>query len=476
MRLALIALPMYAVTKDQPASSAYAHEAFTWSRTLAEVSHLAAQRHYQLPEKSDTCWIEAINAFVSCVDPHSAFLPPKALSDVMRMTSGSFGGIGIVIDNTRQPKDSTLTIIDVVPGGPAESVGILPLDKIVEIDGHLLEGMTTEEATAKLKGKPETTVEVKLMREKFPDLIQVTVTRNIIKEQNSLCFYLPDQQIYYVALNQFTTNAMAQIESLLHKSKQHPYKGLILDLRNNTGGLLEAAIDIVGMFVPRNSLVVQTKASGDKVIHEYRTRRDPIIINELPIVILINNYTASAGEILAGCLQIHEKAFLVGTRTFGKGSVQEIIPVSNNCAVKLTTSLYYLPNDTTIQAVGIEPDFVIERMLPQTEQMKWFTKSHGRENAQQNYIKTEMSKKHVEAEKEQEKAKKDMPKHKKWAERGKEALEQDNQFKAAVTLINLLNVTHTCMPQKINTRAKTKQYLKMILCEDGPIAMQEVQH
>lgn len=462
--------------------SSYAEQAFSWSRVHAEVVSLTGQRHVQVScgqadaEKIDNCYIEMLNAFVSCTDPHSSFLSPKSYQEIVRLTSGSFGGIGIVIDNTRQTKDSSLTIIDIVPGGPAETAGVLPLDKIVEIDGNLLEGMTTDEATAKLKGKPGTTVDIKILREKFPDLISLTITRDTIKEQNSLCFYLPEQQIYYVALNTFTTNAMAQIESLLKKSHHHPYKGLILDLRNNSGGLLEAAIDIVGMFVPANSLVVQTKGTGDKKLQEYRTKREPIVNNKLPIFILINNYTASAGEILAGCLQLHEKAFLVGTRTFGKGSVQEIIPVSNNCAIKLTTALYYLPGDISIQAIGIEPDFVVERMLVQTEHMKWFTKSHGRESAQQNYITTELSKKHTESEKEQEKAKKETSKHKKWAERGKEALEQDNQFKAALMLINMLDVAHTCSPEKVNTRAKTKTYLKKLFCEDGPLVMQEVKN
>jgi carboxyl-terminal processing protease len=462
--------------------SSYAEQAFNWSRVHAEVVNLTGQRHVQIgqgdteAERIDTCWTEAINAFVSCMDPHSGFLAPKAYQEIIRFTSGKFGGIGVVIDNTRQPKDSSLTVIDIVPGGPAEIAGVLPLDKIVEIDGHLLEGMTTEEAMAKLKGKPGTTVDVKIMREKFPDLISLTITRDIIKEQNSLCFYLPEQQIYYVALTTFTTNAMSQIESLLKKSDHHPYKGLILDLRNNSGGLLEAAIDIVGMFVPSNSLVVQTKGTGNKKLQEYRTTREPIVTKKLPIFILINNYTASAGEILAGCLQLHEKAFLLGTRTFGKGSVQEIIPVGNNCAIKLTTALYYLPGDVSIQAIGIEPDFVVERMLVQTEHMKWFTKSHGRESAQQNYITTEMSKKHTETEKEQEKAKKDMSKHKKWAERGKEALEQDNQFKAALMLINMLDAAQACTPDKVNTRAKAKTYLKKLFCEDGPISMQEVKN
>ncbi len=486
----LIATTLFACYANSPEQAApkqaYDEAAFNWTRTLAEVTHKISEKHMQLPEKVEECWAEAINAFVMCMDPHSGFLSPKAYKEITQMTSGSFGGIGIVIDNTRQPKDKHLTIIDTIAGGPADQKGILPLDKIVEISGDLLEGITTEEATAKLKGKPGTEVEIKVLRDNFPELITVTITRDIIKEQNSLCFYLPDQQIYYVSLNQFTQNAMKQIEELLLKSKQHPYKGLILDVRSNSGGLLTAAIDIVGMFTPKGSLVVETKGAAHKQNVQYHTSREPIIDHSLPIFILTNNYTASAAEILAGCLREHSRmlskegskkqlmVFLLGSRTFGKGSVQEIIPVSNNSAVKLTTALYYLPGDLSIQGVGIEPDFVVERMLPQTDQMKWFTKSHGRENAMQNYIKTEASKQHTEKEKEKEEQKKKEPKHKKWAERSKEALTHDNQFKAAITLINTLDMAHSCFAEKVNTREKALTFLHQIFVQDKPIVMNEI--
>lgn len=470
-------------TEDHKPS--YDEIAFNWSRSLAEVVQMVGDKHFKVPEP-DTCWTEAINAYLMCLDPHSGFLSPDSYKEIVRSTSGSFGGIGVVIDNTRQSKEKYLTIIDVIPGGPADKQGIIPLDKFVEIDGHTIEGMSTEEATAKLKGTIDTTVEVKLLREKHPDLITVTITRDIIKEQNSLCFYIPDHKIYYLSLNMFTQNAIKQIEELLKKSEDHPYKGLILDMRFNTGGLLNAAIDIIGLFLPNHSLVVQTKGKDNQHIKDYMTMREPIVNNALPIFILINNYTASAAEILAGCLQQHsiqlsEKndphqimVFLVGTRTFGKGSVQEIIPVSNNSAVKLTTALYYLPGGVSIQGVGIEPDFIINRMLPQTEQMKWFTKSHGYEKSLPNSIQTEQSKKHKEEEKKQDEKNKEEEKIKRWSLRMQEGLAHDNQFKAAITLINMYDIIKTCFPTKASNRSAIYDLLKQTFLCDQTITLQEV--
>lgn len=487
--LLLFLIPICTVQAEKIESAklpSYDEAAFNWSRTLAEVAQMIGQKHFKLPENAGECWQEAISSFVGCLDPHSGFLPPKAYKQIIQSTSGSFGGIGIVIDNTRQPKDKYLTIIDTIPEGPSDQAGVKPLDKIVEIEDELLEGMTTEEATAKLKGKPGTEVEVKILREKHPDLIVVKIKRDVIKEQNSLSFYLPDQKIYYVSLSQFSQNATKQIETLLKKSKDHAYKGLILDLRNNSGGLLNVAIDIVGLFVPNNSLVVETKGRDNRNTKQYHTKREPILNSTLPIFILINNYTASAGEILAGCLQLHSKrlseasdehqlmAFLLGSRTFGKGSVQEIVPVSNNSALKLTTALYYLPGDISIQGTGIEPDFIVNRMLPQSEQMKWFTKSHGRECAMVNHISTEKSKKLAEKEKKKHKANNDDSQPKKWSDRMKNALKHDNQLKNAIMLINIFDMAQGCCSQKVAQRQQALHFLQSIFVNDNSIKFEEV--
>lgn len=454
--IVLIAGPLCAEQQQAP----FDQTAYQWSRTFAEVMQLAHKKHYKIANLEEAM-IKAIDAFLSNLDPHSSFLDPKTYKLMLDQTSGQFFGIGIVIDNTRKSKDKYLTIVDTIPDGPADKIGVKPLDKIIEIDGQPLEGMSTEEATTKLKGQRNTSVHVKILRENHPDLIPFDIVRDIIKEQNSMSFHIKSHNIYYISLNMFTENAVKQIEKLLHQSTQKPYKGLILDLRNNSGGLLSAAIDIASLFLDKSSLVVVTKDKNGKEIERYVTKKDPVANNRLPIFILINNYTASAAEILAACLKTHSDAqaqkdptnqkslvFLVGTNSFGKGSVQEVIPVSNNCAAKITTSLYF-PNNTDIQGEGIKPDFEVERTFPPTEQMQWFTKHYGREKALSNYIQTKDQEQ--DNKKKSEPAKSNVPTR--WIERAKEMLQTDNQLREAISLINLLNVFQGLCPTKVCNRS-----------------------
>ncbi len=244
---------------------------------------------------------------------------------MLEMTSGEFCGVGIVIDNMRKKKDIHLTLIDNIPEGPADKAGILPMDKIVEVNGQILEGEATEKVISQIKGERNSTVNVKIMRENNPDLLSFDLVRDVVKEQHSLSFHIKSHDISYLSLSMFTDSAAKQIAELLKKSHQHNYKGLILDLRNNSGGLLTSAIDIAGLFLKKGSLVATTKDKNDKETDRYLTKRTPIAQRHLPIFILINNYTASAGEILAGALKIHSDSsndylvFLVGTKTFGKG-------------------------------------------------------------------------------------------------------------------------------------------------------------
>ncbi len=459
--------------------------AYDWTRTFAEVMQLANKKHFKIANFEQSM-IKAIDAFLSNLDPHSSFLDHNTYKSMLESTSGQFYGIGIVIDNTRKSKDKYLTIVDTIPGEPADQAGLLALDKIIEIDGASLEGMSTEDATAKIKGERNTKVHLKILREGHIDLIPLDVARNVIKEQNLLGFLITNHNIYYVSLNMFSENAVKQIEKLLLQSTQKPYKGLILDLRNNSGGLLNAAIDIAGLFLDKGSLVVITKDKQGKEIERYATRRNPIANIKMPIFILINNYTASAAEILAGCLKSHSdeqalkypnnpksRVFLVGTTTFGKGSVQEVIPVSNNCAAKITTSLYF-PNNMNIQGEGIQPDFSTERTFPPTEQMKWFTKHYGREQALSNYIKTQDQQAAMQkaagapqvtiavagAPQAQRVAGAPTNQPTRWAERAKQMLQTDNQLREAISLINLLYVFEGLCPNRVCNRSKAIAQLK----------------
>lgn len=474
----LITISGLAEDQKSESNKSFDEVVYNWSRTFAEVFQLANQKHYKV-SNAEQCMIKSIDTFLNCIDPHSNLLDPKTYKAMMEATSGEFFGIGIVIDNTRNSKDKHLIIIDTIPDGPADKAGIKPFDKIVEIEGKALEGMPTDEATMMLKGERNTKVHVKVMRDKEPDILPFDITRDVIKEQNSLCFNLPDQNIYYLSLNMFTDTSARQLEGLLAKAHEKPFKALILDLRNNSGGLLNAAIDIAGLFLEKGSLVVTTKDKQGKVTDEFRTTRNPIATH-IPIFILINNYTASAAEILAGALQIHANnakngnkknhnpfVFLVGTKTFGKGSVQEVLPISNNCAVKITTSLYFLPNDTSVQAEGITPDIEIERCLPPSESQQWLAKFYGREQALANHIK--LVEKKEEAKKEDSK-----DRIKTWTERARQSLLTDNQFKDTIYLANLVSMARNQPNLHINSRQEALNFINTIVVPTAKITLDEV--
>lgn len=447
--------------------------AYNWTRTFAQVVQYAKEKHYDTSHLEDAM-NKAIDAFLNNLDPHSNFLDPKTYKSMLESTNGEFFGVGIIIDNTRKPKDKYLTIVDTIPNGPADQAGIKPLDKILEIDDKPLESMTTEEATSLLKGERYTQVQVKILREKSPDLLTFSIKRDIVKEQNSLSFYIKNQNIAYLSLSVFSHNAVREIEKLLTKANNNKYKALILDLRNNSGGLLTAAIDIAGLFLPKESLIVTTKEKNNKITGTYKTTRDPIIKGTVPIFILINNYTASAAEILAGCLQIYSKekqnnlmVFLVGTKTFGKGSVQEVIPVENNSAIKITTSLYYLPNDITIQGVGIKPDFVVEKCSPPNEQVQWFTKYYGREQTLNNAIKVHKNdnkKKTAETKKEESR----------WIDKAKKMLQTDTQMRETISMANIITSYKKQLPNHTCTRNQAFDFLKKNLITNDTLDIQEI--
>lgn len=454
---------------------------FNWSRTFAQAMDIAHKKHYAITNPQENM-IKAIDGFISSLDAHSSFLDPEKYEEMMRMTSGEFYGVGIVIDNLRKSKDKHLTIVDTIPDGPADKVGIQPMDKIVEINGEILEDLSTEKIVSKLKGERHSTVKVKIMRENNPDLLSFDIVRDVVKEQHSLSFHIKSHNISYISLSMFTDAATKQIETLLKKSHEHKTKGLILDLRNNSGGLLNAAIDIAGLFLKKGSLVTLTKDKHGKEIERYTTKRNPIAKNTLPIFILINNYTASAGEILAGCLKINSDAtndylvFLVGTKTFGKGSVQEVIPISNNCALKITTCLYFLPDDTTIQASGIDPDFIIERTSPPTEQIQWFINNYGREATLDNSIR--VTKEGIPLPKAPRDKKATQNKKREGGnrryDRAKEMLQNDNQLHECISLISTLHSAQNHTPQLVKNRADALVYLKQNHVSTDKLDIEEV--
>lgn len=455
---------------------------FSWSKTIAETLNLLKTRHY-LKVDIENQLIGALNALAR-LDPHTQVLAPTAYKEILQSTRGEFYGIGVAIDSLKEQDDEALTIIDTIPGGPADQAGLLPEDKIVQIENEAVKGLSVEEVIAKLKGKKNTIVHLKIIRKGIPKLLPFDITRDVVKEQNAVCFHFTDHNIYYGALNTFTHNALQQIQTLLEKSQQQHPKALILDLRYNSGGLLDAAVAIASLFLPEQSTVVVTKDRDNKVINTLTTHSNKIIKTTIPLFILVNNYTASAAEILAGCLQahaeknshpdVHVHTFVVGTKTFGKGSVQELIPISNDCGLKLTTSLYCLPYDIPMQGVGVQPDFIIEQKYPPTNELKWVEEFFGHESALKNTIKVKKSQELPQQKKDTKTEIKPEDKKKSWEERKIERLSMDYQLLSTIRLIEMFVCCQKAYPQECKNRASTIALINKLFNPNGVIAMQHI--
>lgn len=478
-------------------------------KMYSEVVSLVEKRAFRSVDFSK--FIEgSLKAAAAEIDAHTAFLGGDSFKSAMESTSGEFPSIGVSII-TKAPDDDALVIIDVIPGGPAQIAGLKSGDKIVEADGHKFKGLSTDEAITKLKGAPGSVLTVKLLRNKKP--LEIKVTRDIIKDQTSLCYLFKNHNIYYLALKMFTENVAQQMADLLKIANAGKCKGIVLDLRRNPGGTLQSAIEMSGLFVENNSLIAVTKDRDHKVVDQYFTTTDPILKTDVPIFILIDNFTASAAEILAGALRYHsmqsyEKkgkkdhgnilVFLVGTETFGKGSVQEVIPISNGCALKLTTMMYYLPGDLSIQVTGIKPDFLIKPRFIPVDEMKWVTEMYGKEKSLKHHVsvKEATGKPGSDDEKHEKKPssessvedlmempgeapKPDDEKNEdnspqKWEERQKEELGHDVQVQAAVNMINLLAIGRKCDAKLVGTRQKALEFLKSHYLTDDKVAVEKV--
>jgi carboxyl-terminal processing protease len=353
--------------------------------------------------------------------------------------------------------------------------------------------MRTEQATTLLKGPRGSKVSLKIIRDGSIDILTVVITRDVIKEQQSLCFYIESKNIYYLSLSMFAETSASQLTALLKKANEQNYRGLILDLRNNSGGLLSSAVDIAGLFLDKGTVVVTTKNKDHSKSEMYKTKKNPVANRSIPIVILINNYTASAAEILAGCLKIHAEktsssnpllVFLVGTTTFGKGSVQEVIPIGKNSAIKLTTALYFLPYDTVVQGVGISPDITVERCTPPSEQTIWLTENYGHENNLDNYIKVKETENatDINTPSKPKNSKSTQSQHgsgtngeeERWQSRVKKMLETDNQLREAINVLSLIANAKKNLPTLIYNRTTALAYLQQNYLTDNTVDIVEV--
>lgn len=447
-----------------------------WLRTFGEVINLFESRYYKDldPEKA---MAEAIKGY-SQQDPHTGFLDRKSCKDLHEKMSGEFYGIGIVLPGDKKKEEDFFPIIETVPGGPADKAGIKQGDKVIQVDETLVKGLEIDELMPLLRGEKNSKVILKVLREKYPETISFTVHRDVIKDEMALGYHFKKYNIYYLLLSIFSEKSSHNVEAIIEKAASNNARGVIIDLRNNTGGLFDVAIDIAGLFLPKGTPVVSIRNRAGETTSKWETKRKPLKLSQkMPIFILVNNYTASASEILAGVLQLyaHHKnlvsVFVVGDETFGKGSVQEVIPVSNESAIKLTTGLYFLPFDTSIQGKGVTPDFIIDHRLPPTETMKWVTKSYGKESALKGSIKPHN---HKEKEDKSDLEKKKEDDKKPWKQRRKELLSQDYFIQNTVNLINLYNLGIKAEPKNFATHSDTLQFLHDNFVLDTKLEAQEI--
>jgi carboxyl-terminal processing protease len=300
----------------------------------------------------------AIKGMLAGLDPHSAYLSTEDYDSLQETTTGEFGGVGIEVGE----QDGLIKVITPIDDTPAQRAGIMPGDLIIEIDGQLLRELPVNEAVELMRGEIGTTIVIGILREGEPEPLEFTLTREVI-EVASVRQRELEPGYAYLRISQFKINTGEEVLEALTdiKAEQPDLKGLVLDLRNNPGGILQASVEVVDAFISEGK-IVYTQVRGEVIEMEYFAKPDDPS-EGVPVVVLINSGSASAAEIVAGALQDHSRAVIMGTRSFGKGSVQTVMPLTNDRAIKLTTALYFTPNGRSIQAQGIEPDIVIEEGL-----------------------------------------------------------------------------------------------------------------
>lgn len=317
-----------------------------------------AQAHYvdEVPPK-DLIY-GALAGMLGNLDPHSQFLTPEEYEDLMADTSGHFGGIGVEITL----KDHLITVITPIEGTPAWEAGLQPNDRVVKIDDTVLRDFTLNQAVKMLRGKPGTEVTLSVWREKETKLLTFKIRRATIEIKDIKEARVLEQGIAYIKLVEFSEETPRHFDLALADLKTKGMTALILDLRNNPGGLLDQAVRVTERFVPKGKVIVSIKGR-DPSQDEVFTSRSDSPYKDMPMVVLINEGSASGSEILAGCLKDQKRAILVGSRTFGKGSVQTVLPLRDGSALKLTTSRYYTPLGASIHEKGIAPDVVVPEEL-----------------------------------------------------------------------------------------------------------------
>ena len=354
-------------------------------KVLADVFSIV-ERNYVESVKANDLINGAINGMLETLDPHSNYMAPEVYKEMQTETRGSFGGIGFEITI----RDKVLTVVAPIEDTPASRAGIQSGDKILRIDGKSTKDMTLMDAVRLMRGPQGTQVTITLMRQGFTEPKELTLTRAIIPIR-SVRFKTLEPGYGYIKVSQFIERTFSDLQNALSKieSQEKPLKGLILDLRNNPGGLLEQAVKVTDLFLDSGMIVyTEGRVEGQKMKFFVQKKEKT---REFPIIVLVNGGSASASEIVAGALQDHGRAVILGSQTFGKGSVQTIIPLEDGSALRLTTARYYTPNGRSIQAQGIAPDIAVADLV-----------TEGKRGTVPRYMREKDLEHHLQGEKEQD--------------------------------------------------------------------------
>ena len=381
---------------------------------------LAIVEQYYVDDENITDLIDkSIAGLLSNLDAHSSFLNEKDFQTMKIQTDGEFGGLGITVGM----KNNSLTIIAPMEGTPADKAGLKPGDIILKINNNSTLNLSLNDAVDKMRGKPNTKITLTIYRKGSDKPFEVTLKREIIKIDSVYSKFIEKDDILYLRITNFDKNVK---ENAISAIKKYPkIKGIILDLRNNPGGLLNQAIELTNLFVD-NGVIVSQKGRTKAENKTYKADPSKKITN-VPVVVLVNSGSASASEIVSGALQDLKRAVIVGENTFGKGSVQSIMPINDKEAIKLTIARYYLPSGRTIQAVGVKPDVEV---FP------------GKVNTSNNefIVKESDLKKHLEVENQNNQVE---PKIQKSNDKNiitQEQINNDIQLKTAIDTIKILNI------------------------------------
>lgn len=410
--IALLIFSILFVSLDNVSAQNNRQETYKQLNLFGDVFQRVQEQYVE--EVTDKELIEsAISGMLQSLDPHSSYLSPESYKDMQVKTKGTFGGLGIEITM----EGGFVKVVSPIDDTPAANAGMQPGDLIIGINGESIKGLTINEAVSRLRGPVKSKITITVVRgEKDP--FDVEIIRDVIKIRSVKHEII--NNIGYVRLTTFSDTTTSGMEKSINEIKKElgdKFQGLILDLRNNPGGLLNQSISVTDAFLNQGEIVSTQGRKADDTSRVFAKKGD--IINGKPLIVLINSGSASASEIVAGALKDHARAIIVGTRSFGKGSVQSIIPLPGNGAMRLTTARYYTPSGVSIQAKGIEPDIKVEAGITDL-------KKEGLERGREENLRGALDKKNSTTKTEDNKKSEITP---------SEKLLQDNQISRAVDLI-----------------------------------------